>query len=112
MPLRNALADLIDDRSQAGPHRHLDQASIDDLACECEDFSAFAALRANAGEPFGSMLDDWSNIRVGLNIIDQCRSFPESTLCWIGWSWAGLPSLALDAGNKSGFFAANIGPSS
>lgn len=76
LSIRNTLTNIIDDRAQRGSHRHFDQASVDDLASECEDFGAFAALRADACEPFGPISDDGSNVCVGLDIIDQCGSIP------------------------------------
>src|SRR5579884_1042620 len=105
MPPLNTLADFVDDGAQGSPHRHLDKTCIDDLTRQCEDFGALAALRADAGEPFGTVGNDGSNISIRFDVVDQGGSTPESTFCREGRARAWLASLALDAGNERSLLA-------
>ena len=107
LAVRDAAADLEDDVAQHRPHRHLDDAGVDDVAREGEDLGALGFFGADGGVPVRALVDDRRDARERFDVVDDGRLFKEAGLEREGRLLPRLAAPALDGGEQRGLLAAD-----
>src|SRR5262245_26848481 len=82
------------------------------LAGEGEHFSALAGRRADSCVPGPASTNDWRNVGVSLNVVDQRRLSQQALHRGIRRTRPWSAAFALDRSYQRGFFAADIGAGS
>ena len=95
---------------QRHAHRHLDEAGVANLAGQREHLGSLALGGADAGEPFGPLVDDRGDVGERLDVVDERRAIPKPLLRGIGGTNLRHAALALDRFDQGGLFAADEGP--
>ncbi|VTR70068.1 hypothetical protein DESC_780256 [Desulfosarcina cetonica] len=105
----NPAADVENDLPQGGPHGHLDEPGVIDLAGQGEYLGALAFFRADAGEPAAAATDDGGDVGKRFHVVDQGRASPETEFGGKRRPGTRSSEPSLDGGDEGGLLAADKG---
>ena len=73
-------ADIIDDLTERGSHRHFNKACVLNRSCKGECLGTRASLCSDGTEPVGTLYNDLRNICIGLYVIQDGWLAPQTLL--------------------------------
>ena len=103
----HAPADLFDDAPDRHAHRHLDQASAEDLAGQGEGLGSRAARRADGPEGLRAVRDDPRHRGQRLHVVHERRPSPQPRRRRVRRPGPGHAAPALDRGDHRRLLAAD-----
>ena len=107
----DSATNLEDDFTEGCSHGNFNKTRVVYLTSQSENLCSLGVCSTNAGEPVGTLCQDYRNICPSFYVVDDSRTAPQSADSWEGWLGSRHTTETFDGAQQGCFLTTNEGTS-